>query len=128
MLALLVGAGLLTGSQAWALGTPPPRGARHFGAWALSTLGLTAIGLAVFTAWPRKPPMSESVQAILVLAGITAAVALWVGSRIGKNMPQEDRTARQRAFALFWPHMAVLLVLGPLDALIVLLFLPWGGH
>ena len=114
-LALLIGAGLLSIVQAWALATPPPRTGRHLAAWVVSSLGLALVGLAFFYRWPWNGPPSDSVETVLILAGITAAVALWVGSRVGKAMPGEDSTARRRAFVLFGPHVVVVMVLGALS-------------
>lgn len=114
LLALLISAGLLSGVQAWALATPAPRTGRHLAAWVVSTLGLAMVALSLFYRWPWNGPSADSVQTVLILAGITAAVALWLGSRVGKAMPGEDSTVRRRALVLFGPHVVVIVILGAL--------------
>lgn len=111
---LVWGAGLLSIAQSWAYGPVPSRPVRHVMAWAVSSMGLA---LPVLVFFPRGPRGWESgeVPTILVIAGTTTAIALWLGSWLAAKMSPKDTTVRQRAFALFWPHLVVLALLGLLD-------------
>ena len=54
----------------------------------------------------------EEVQTILFLTAVAAAISLGIGAWFGRKLEAGQTTVRQRAFALFWPHMVMLAVLG----------------
>jgi hypothetical protein len=109
---ILIGcASLLSFMQAWALSPGASRSGRYLVAWAVSSLGLVVLS-SVLLGSPRT--VRREIRAILVLAGITAAVSLGVGAWFGHKLKAAQTTVGQRAFALFWPHMVMIAVLGGL--------------
>jgi hypothetical protein len=57
--------------------------------------------------------------AILVLAALTAAVALWVASKLGAFAALQGATLVSRAWRLFPIHVLMLGVLGMLDVFVL---------
>ena len=82
LLILLGAAGLLSATQAWAIAARGSPMARYAGAWLLRMAGLTMLVLLVFGAGEQKLPR-DVVRTTIVLAAITAGIALWAGHRIG---------------------------------------------
>ena len=120
LLALCAGAWLLSATQAWALAGPAPRRYRYIRAWGFSTLGLGLPVLLLFGWGSRINPLPGDVAwAILVLAALTAAVALWVASKLGASAALQGATLVSPAWRLLPIHVLMLGVLGMLDVFVL---------
>ena len=106
LLALCAGAWLLSATQTWALASPTPRQRRYIRARGLSTLGLALPVLLLFGWGSRINPLPGNVAwSILLLAALTAAVALLVASKLGTSTALQGTTLVSRASRLFPIHV-----------------------
>jgi hypothetical protein len=74
------------------------------------------------TVLAQEPVRGEVLPTILVLAAIAVGTALSIGSWVGRRLEVARTTIRQRAFALFWPHLVVLAVFRALDVFVLYAF------
>jgi hypothetical protein len=120
LLALCAGAWLLSATQAWALAAPCATPASVYPRLGAHHARPGAAGLAPFGWGSRINPLPGDVAwAILVLAALTAAVALWVASKLGAFAALQGATLVSRAWRLFPIHVLMLGVLGMLDVFVL---------
>ena len=114
LLVLFGAAGLLSATQAWAIAARPASRIRYAGAWLVSTAGLAMLVLLVFGAGEQKLPR-DIVRTTMVLAAITAAIALWAGHRVAApaGLPAASYGKRFRRLLLI--QAFILVPLGALD-------------
>ncbi len=83
-------------------------------AWLVSGAGLALLGLWLFGtggAWPDR----GFVQTVLILAGVTAGIALWAAARFGTPIALRGTSYGQRMLLLFFMHLFLVVPLGMLD-------------
>ena len=107
-------AGLLSATQAWAIAARPTSRVRYAGAWLVSTAGLTLLVLLVFGAGEPKLPR-DIVRTTMVLAAITAGIALWAGHRVAAPAGLPAASYGQRFRRLLLIQAFILVPLGALD-------------
>ena len=106
---------VLSTGQAWALRASGGRRARHGLVWLAATLTMSFIASAMLEL-PRapEPGRQAAALAIFIMAGIVAAVALWIGSRLAGPASRQASDLRSAVLVLIGIHAGIVIAGGGL--------------